>query len=122
MLINISNHPSEFWSDKQLSYANNLYGYVVDHPFPYVDPQFDSNFLDGMAVGTASIIIESIESSGDENNAVHIMGELVFTYKLVTLLKENGIRVIASTTEREAFEDDEGIKRSRFVFEDFREY
>ena len=53
--------------------------------------------------------------------AVHIMGEMNFTYALVNKLKANGIKCVASTTKRETVEEN-GVKISKFNFVRFREY
>jgi hypothetical protein len=54
-------------------------------------------------------------------DAVHIMGEMTFTFALVNLLKEVGIKCIASTTKRNVEEID-GKHVSTFQFVQFREY
>ena len=42
MFINHTNHPSQYWSDEQLTAAHQ-YGEVVDIPFPLIDPTLSSN-------------------------------------------------------------------------------
>lgn len=49
------------------------------------------------------------------------MGEMTFTYALVNLLKDAGIKCIASTTKRNVEEID-GKQVSTFQFVQFREY
>ena len=53
--------------------------------------------------------------------AVHIMGEMNFTYSLVSKLKAHNIRCVASTTKRETVEEND-VKISKFNFVRFREY
>lgn len=50
------------------------------------------------------------------------MGEMTFTYLVVTRLKELGIKCIASTTERKTSYSEDGTKMSEFLFVMFREY
>ena len=57
-----------------------------------------------------------------ENTVVHVMGEMTFTYNLVTALKEVGIVCLASTTERLVKMMPDGKKVSEFKFVQFREY
>ena len=61
-----------------------------------------------------------------DNPTVMLQGEFVFTFRLVTLLKKAGIKVLAGISDRKSFEsvDENGkaIKKSEFVFEGFREY
>ena len=49
------------------------------------------------------------------------MGELTFTFALVSKLKALGIPAIASTTERNSVEET-GVKSSVFEFVKFRSY
>lgn len=49
------------------------------------------------------------------------MGEMNFTYALVSKLKAHNIRCVASTTKRETVEEN-GVKISKFNFVRFREY
>lgn len=53
--------------------------------------------------------------------AIHITGEMTFTFNLVHLLKEAGIPCIASTTERIVTEEN-GKKIVQFQFIQSREY
>jgi len=49
------------------------------------------------------------------------MGEMTLTYCIVRMLKEKGIRCIASTSERKALSEN-GLRLSEFSFVRFREY
>ena len=113
-MINISNHPSTKWGDEQLKAA----GAVVDLPFPAVDPNASSEELDALA----QTYLEKIFSMGTLDGVVHVMGEMGFTFKLVSLLKEAGLTVVHSTTERLSVENPDGTKTSLFKFCQFREY
>jgi len=118
MLINLSNHPSQYWCDRQMESAH-CYGEIVDIPFPVVAPDADSQKLQTLAHDCAQKVL----SMGEANNiTVHIMGEMTFTFMVVTRLKELGIRCVASTTERKTTYNDDGTKLSEFSFVKFREY
>lgn len=116
MLVNLSNHPSGFWSEEQLA-AARLFGDIVDVPFPNIDPSSSSATVHSIAdkaVGDITAMAEDI--------VVHVMGEMTFTYAVVSRLKALGIRCVASTTERKTTYSSDGTKLSEFSFVKFREY
>ena len=118
MLINLSNHPSRYWDTSQME-AARCYGDVVDLPFPIVAPDADSQELQNLAQNC----MQEILSMGDANSiTVHIMGEMTLTFMIVKLLKELGIRCVASTTRRKTTYTDDGTKLSEFSCVKFREY
>lgn len=121
MLINLSNHPSDKWSSRQLSAALNKYTSVVDLPFPHISPNATTSQVKSKAQSYLSKILKIISSSTDKNNAVHLMGEFSFVYHLVNLLKKKKISVVVSTTNRIVEESDEK-KIVIFDFVRFREY
>lgn len=118
MIINLSNHPSIKWDEKQLKEAR-IYGDIVDMPFPQISPTSTSEEVDKIVNGYYAKIVELAPI------AVMVQGEFIFTYRLVHLLKNNGIMVLASRTERKVKETVEnGItkKISEFNFAGFMEY
>lgn len=118
MLINFSNHPYCYWSEEQLS-AAQAYGEVINLPFPQVNPGMSEKALQALS----SQYVDKILSMAEGQSAtVHIMGEMTFTFMVVTRLKEVGIRCVASTTERKATYNSDGTKISEFSFVRFREY
>lgn len=117
MFINLTNHPSEKWSEEQLKAAQS-YGKVVDLSFPIIEPTFtkeDVMFL-------VKECTETILGLKDGYTVVHVMGEMTFTYNLVNSLKDAGITCLASTTERNTVMTPDGKKISEFKFVKFREY
>jgi hypothetical protein len=116
MFMNLSNHPSEGWSEEQLAAANK-YGEIVDIHFPNIEPSFTSSMVNSLADDT----IEIIRTLG-EDVVVHIMGEMTFTYAVVSRLKAMNIKCVASTTERNSIITPDGKKISEFKFVQFREY
>ena len=115
MLLNLSNHPSASWSPAQLAAAGGE-SQVLDMPFPAVDPSGDEAYIESLADEYLANILSTKGVS-----AVHIMGEMNFTFALVNKLKANGIKCLASTTNRETVEEN-GVKISKFNFVRFREY
>ena len=116
MFINLTNHPSSGWSENQLKAAQQ-YGEVVDFGFPVIGPDFSSKEIGELA----DVVVESIKGM-DNNPVVHVMGEMTFTYAVVSRLKAMGITCIASTTERLVKMMADGKKVSEFKFVLFREY
>ena len=113
MLLNLSNHPSTSWSPAQLAAAG---GNVVDLAFPQVAPDGDEAYIEQLV----NEYYNKIEAMSNIKT-VHIMGEMNFTYALVSKLKAHNIRCVASTTKRETVEEN-GVKISKFNFVRFREY
>lgn len=118
LFINFSNHPSKYWDDKQREASQN-YGELFDMPFPPIDPNASDEELQILA---QDIVNKMLSLSDSKSITVHIMGEMTFTFMVVTRLKELGIRCIASTTERKTTYDSNGTKLSEFQFVKFREY
>lgn len=117
MLINLSNHPSDLWGQKQLE-AAQAYGEIVDLPFPVVSPEASHRDVQELAE-TYVGMIERLKA--DDQATIHVMGEMTFTYAVVSKLKEMGLRCVASTTVRNTAISG-GIKVSEFSFVTFREY
>lgn len=117
LFLNLTNHPSALWEAKQLAAAGQ-YGTVEDMPFPDISPEATDRELLDLAEKTAEEILQKAEGA---DLTLHVMGEMSFTYRLVSLLKAEGITCVASTSERIAEEQD-GVKTSEFRFVKFREY
>ena len=115
MLLNLSNHPTTSWSESQLAAAGGRDN-VIDLPFPTVSPDGDEAYIEQLANEYYNKI-----NAMEDITAVHIMGEMNFTFALVTKLKAEGIKCVASTTKRETVEEN-GVKISKFNFVRFREY
>lgn len=117
--INFTNHPSDCWSKNQRSAAES-YGDIIDISFPQISPYATGKEIDAL-VSEYYIKIKKYDCA-----AIMVQGEFVFTYRLVSLLKENGFLVLSSCSERRVFEyaDENGRTQSRseFEFVGFREY
>lgn len=118
LFVNFSNHPSRYWDNKQRE-ASQDYGELIDMPFPQIVP----NATDEELQELSQKYVHRIISLGDPKQiTVHVMGEMTFTYLVVTKLKEIGIRCVASTTERKTVYNSDGTKLSEFSFVKFRKY
>ena len=119
VFINFSNHPSKYWEDAQIKAAKELGATIEDIDFPQINPDMDNEHLDELA---QQYLERFIERSEDADITVHVMGEMVFTYKIVTKLMALGILCVASTTERKVSYQDDGTKTTSFSFVKFRDY
>lgn len=115
MLLNLSNHPSSKWTPAQLSAAIEQYGSVEDWPFPNIAPEATVDDIRLLAEQYTDKIRRA------DPMAVHLMGEMTFTFRLVTMLQAVGIPCIASTTHR-TVEERDGKKIVLFEFVQFRHY
>ncbi len=114
-LLNLSNHPSERWTEEQLKSAISEFGEVKDLAFPQIPPDYGESDISRLAGEYLTKVLEL------KPGAVHLMGEMTFTSCLVALLQKEGIPCLASTTRRVAIE--EGNKKiSVFQFIRFRRY
>lgn len=117
--VNCSNHPSSGWSHRQIIEASR-YGKIVDVPFPNVDWKMDDREIEELADQVTEKILKQ------NPNAVMCMGEFVVCFRIVQKLKEHGIRVLATCSERKSMEyiGEDGVvkKESIFQFNGFREY
>lgn len=117
-LINLSNHPSQHWNKEQVEAAAN-YGEIKDIPFPTITPDFCEDDIRKLA----DVYIKKIlELEKLYHITVHVMGEMTFTYQVVSQLKAMGIDCIASTTDRNSVELTDGRKITDFQFVKFRSY
>lgn len=118
ILINLSNHPFECWSNEQQT-ASEVYGKCMDIDFPNIPSYDDSDAIKNQA---DNYIKKIMEISVTHTVTVHIMGEMSFCHYVVSQLLERGIACICSTTERHVEEREDGEKIVQFKFERFRNY
>lgn len=127
MLINLSNHPSTKWGEKQKQEALKQYKEIVDLAFPQIEPTATIEEVQELAEKYVEEIKQmlgytNVLTFDDKKNAVHIMGEMTFTHNVVRLLQQMVITCLASTTERKVIEEENGKKTSVFQFIQFRRY
>lgn len=119
MLINLSNHPHNQWTEEQHQAASQ-FGEVVDLPFPNVSPEATTEQL----LPLIDEYYNRITQLGKQDAVVvHLMGEMTFTFMLVARLLNAGYRCVSSTTERIVKEStNAGGKTVFFQFTNFRDY
>ena len=119
IFINHTNHPSDKWSAEQIS-AAKVYGDIKDIPFPAIEPRASSAQIKQLVKENLKEILELKPA------VVLCQGEFNYTFEMVTLLKNSGIKVIAATSERrvsvEILADGRSQQVSTFCFVRFREY
>lgn len=122
MLLNLSNHPSHLWDEKQINAAIEFFGSLADLPFPGISPKAETSEVEKLAAHYLQLCVSRLNQSTGQNNAVHLMGELTFSFSLVGLLQQAGIRCVASTSERMVTSNPMGEKTVKFEFCRFRDY
>ena len=118
MFLNLSNHPSQSWSEAQLTAAKE-YGEIQDMPFPAIDADADEKAIMNLVVEYFDKIITL--SKGNKVT-VHLMGEMTFCFTLVAKLKVFGITCVAACSERNVVDFGNGKKEVEFNFVRFRKY
>lgn len=116
--INFTNHPSHTW-DKEQREAAMQYGEIVDIPFPNIDVLASSDDIKALANEYLAIILSM---GKPEDLVVHIQGEQTFCYALIRGLQSEGVRCLASCTERHVYTNEAGENVSTFRFAGFRDY
>lgn len=118
-MINFTNHPYDMWDEKQKK-AASIYGDIKEIPFPPVDPDYTEEQLDAMA----NEYKEKILALNDK--VVLLQGEFTLSFRLVNLLKNEGMDVVAACSKRNVKEwkDDDGKYHKEMLFEfvQFRRY
>lgn len=113
--VNISNHPSGKWSEEQKNAAEKMgMGEIVDRPFPNIPPDATEREVQKIA--------DEIVKGISQQDAVHVMGEMGCTFKIVRYCISHKIDVYHSTTERIVVEESDGKKTVQFKFVQFRAY
>ena len=118
MFVNISNHPSSKWGEKQLEAARDLAegGGIVDIPFPNVPADAGTEEVQLLC----EELQRKVSALGNARPlTVHIMGETSLVVSLSRILEGEKIPQVVSTTERSVVEKD-GVKTSVFSFKRFR--
>lgn len=119
LLVNLSNHPYKDWSEDQKKAAEK-YGEIQDMAFPEIDPAMK---IDKIKKEIAAAQIDEIKNMCKERRVtVHIMGEMSYTFYVISQLKAFGIRCICSTSERDTEDLGGGEKKVSFHFKRFRDY
>ena len=118
LLINLSNHSSTNWDKKQCE-AALAYGEIINLPFPDIDADKDECNIESLVDDYYNRILAL---NNDHEVTVHLMGEMTFTFALVSKLHDANIDCVASTSKRNVIEIEPGHKEVQFQFVRFRKY
>ena len=111
MLINNTNRAHTTWSKEQLT-AAKAYGEIVDMIMPGLEAEADEAEADRVAGLVVRRILRRLgreetekngdteSDSGDFGDAVLCQGDFTLVYRVVRLLKDAGIAVMAPTFQR----------------------
>lgn len=119
MLINLTNHPSEQWSEKQKRAAQVLFGGVVDYPFPDVDPEAETEEVWELA---GRIVEDVLGRWSGQRITVLVQGEFTLTVALVYMFERAGVECVCATARRQVEDLGGGRTLRRFEFCGFRRY
>lgn len=110
--FNVSNHPSNKWSEAQKAAALALTdGEIIDVPFPNVPPTASEEDVDKLA--------DEITSKIGYGHVAMVQGEFSLTFKVTSRLKNRGVTVVVATTERNSKEtvQADGTVKKETVFD-----
>ncbi|MEI2422170.1 hypothetical protein V6O07_17960, partial [Arthrospira platensis SPKY2] len=71
MLLNLSNHPSVTWSQKQIEEAKQKYGHIQDMAFPDINPEWS---LDQVQLEAEKYYVKIRAMAASKIITVHLMG------------------------------------------------
>ena len=132
LLLNISNHTSNKWSDKQ----KEGWDKIVDIPFPQIDPNATIKDIHNLVADYLKEIIDNVLIESDNiidgiddfnhpiETSIMLQGEFSFCYLLFQLLMNNsptdfGFDIVIPTTERKTIEtvNSDGTVSKTSIFE-----
>jgi len=117
LFINLSDSPSSTWDTTQREEALKI-GNIEDMNLPKIPLEAGEKSL---KKNVNRCYNEIIEKAKTYNVTVHIVGELAFTYKLVTKLKAAGVKCVTSINECVSSESND-LKTPVFKFKNFRDF
>lgn len=127
MLINLSNHPIEKWSQVQINAAIALFGELKDYQdadnktFPNIPPEWNSTQVAIKAQEVfMDIINQNLQIAKEDNLSILIAGELSFIIYFNTICQSNSVPLYVATSERNTIENADGTKTVHFIFNQFR--
>jgi hypothetical protein len=120
MFINLSNHPSDAWTQEQKDAALQ-YGEIQDLPFPSIPPEMGEKEVADLA-DEYIVKVKHLLKGQKKKSAVHLAGESTFVFVFASKLVKAGYRVLTSTTRRDTQDLGNGEKISKFHFVRFRDF
>lgn len=92
MFYNLTNHPSNAWTNEQKEAARALGGQIIDLPFPLVTPTADESEINRIA--------EEVSTQIPDGSVVLCQGEWSLTFRLTYRLLLRDIRVVVAASTR----------------------
>ena len=118
---NVTNHPSERWSEKQIEAAKE-FGEIIDLPFPEVPADATERVIHSFAADIVGTMLAKKLTEDDCQITALVQGEMTLVYSIVTGAKMEGIQCYAATSARNTVENADGTKTVKFEFDHFRAY
>ncbi|GJQ64184.1 MAG: hypothetical protein SCALA702_32370 [Melioribacteraceae bacterium] len=122
MLINLTNHTTDTWTETQLEEANKCFGEIINLAFPAINPQNSLEEIKELAKKYLFIILEIKKNNPGVSLSVLLSGEYTFVFNLVEMLKVKHIKVYSATSERISRDMGDNKKEIVFRFVKFRPY
>ena len=114
IFINLTNHPSGKWDEKQKMEAQK-YGKIIDIPFPNVDAQATEIQVRDLGRKVVDQVMKYTPA------AVLCQGESTLTFQIINMLMDQDVLVVAACSERIVKEI--GYKKESYLnFTQFRKY
>lgn len=121
MLINLSNHPSDKWSEKQKQVATAQFGAIRDMPFPNIPPEIDIKGVAEIALQQIALILQSNKTETQPTDiSILLNGEQSFLIVFYLLATKNELPCYVATSERNTVMNEDGSKTVQFNFVQFR--
>lgn len=133
MLINLTNHPVKGvfdenkkiyqnpWSKEQLDTAIALFDEIIEFPFPQISPYCNASEVKKLAQEYCNRCV-AILKQPSLRNAVHIGGETMFCYYVISFLLDKGYQVVSASSDRVIENLGENRIVKNFQFVKFRKY
>jgi len=116
IFINLTNHPSKNWGEKQLSEALKMGEDIIDIQFPNVPPHVNEFKVKEMGDNLVKDLLSNFDF-----RYILVQGEMSLATYIAFRLYQAGKIPVVATTERKVVEDGEK-KISIFEFVRFRPY
>lgn len=98
-----------------------MYDEVIELSFPQISPHYNASEVKELAQEYCNRCVEILKQPS-LRNAVHIGGETMFCYYIISFLLEKGYQVVSASSERIVEELGENKIIKKFKFVKFRRY
>lgn len=126
VFFNVSNHPSNKWSAKQIDAVESVFTRIIDVQFPNVPATASTKDVKKLAQKVIDEQILPVINWQEKAPCALVQGEMTLTLAIVRQLQANHINCVAACSERRSVEtvnpDGSVIKTAVFEFVQFRSY